>query len=690
MYSAHIPAWRAAPFFRLLPAFITGILIQTTFTIHFFYWASFFLLGVIWTALQNYLSIKQGIRFSKITGLVIWAIIVCSSALVTVLNSPDANSNWFYKNTDSASGGIIKLVEDPIRQGEKYRAIGEVIGLIKNRQIIATSGKTFVYFTLHQNNLPQYGELLLVRDTVHPLAQRLNPGGFNFAKYASRKGIYGAWYIHENNIHTLCKDKNLLQSFVNNSRIRILKVLQHHLTDKNVLGIAEALLIGYREHLDKEVLQSYANTGVVHVIAISGLHLGLVYVVIKWIIHLLPVLKKRPKWKWPIILFCLWWFALVTGASASVLRSATMFSFMLIGETFFKSVGSKNVLTSSAFVLLAFQPLLLWDVGFLLSYGAVAGLIWWQQPIKRLLVFKKRWVQKIWEMTSVTIAAQLAVTPLCIYYFNQFPTWFLIANLIIVPLATIVLISLLIMVLISFIPPLATTISWPIKWLINMMNGVIHSIEHWPLSTISGIFSNEITTLLLYGFILLGTSVVLFKKNHYLLPSLSCLFLLSLYMSVKKAIASAKNEISIYNIRDGLSIDFISGRTCTHLNTASSAANNPFPVEAAARTIRLVEMQNQISIKHKITGLSFLKKQIIIIGPEVRRLKKGKPVQSDIVILFGSPSITISQIVDVFNPHTMVLAADNKKWKIEKWKSECEDLHLRCISIRDSGAYIFK
>ena len=189
------------------------------------------------------------------------------------------------------------------------------------------------------------------------------------------------------------------------------------------LGLAEALLIGYKDDLDKTLVQSYTNTGVVHIIAISGLHLGLIY----WLlVQLLKPLQRRKYMKWlrpVIIILGLWLFSLLAGAQPSILRSAVMFTCIVIGETIAKKTSIYNSLALSAFGLLCWNPYWLWDVGFQLSYSAVLSIIIFMRPVYNLLYVKNKILDFFWKINAVTIAAQILTLPLSIYHFHQFPVY---------------------------------------------------------------------------------------------------------------------------------------------------------------------------------------------------------------------------------------------------------------------------
>jgi len=218
----------------------------------------------------------------------------------------------------------------------------------------------------------KYGNILLTHALPQKITNALNPGDFDYAKYLSQQQIYHQLFLKDSDYVILqTKQESLIMKLVFNLREDVLNILKKEISDKKIRGIAEALLIGYKNNLDQELVQSYSNTGVVHIIAISGMHLGLIYVVLLWLFGKLPFIRKQKFLKFGSVLLCLWIFSLITGASASVLRSAVMFSCIIMGELLQKKSNIYNSLAVSAFLLLCYNPLFIFEVGFQLSYLAI-------------------------------------------------------------------------------------------------------------------------------------------------------------------------------------------------------------------------------------------------------------------------------------------------------------------------------
>ncbi|MBL7735890.1 MAG: ComEC/Rec2 family competence protein, partial [Chitinophagaceae bacterium] len=291
---------------------------------------------------------------------------------------------------------------------------------------------------------PRYGNIISFNKPLQPIKNFMppGPGSFDYRRYCAFAGIHFQVFLRPGEFTVLPETHSSpLQALLIYTREKIIRIIQKYIPGKKEQGLAEALLIGYKDDLDKSLLQSYSNTGVVHVIAISGLHLGLIYALLKAIC--LPIARlKKGRWIEPLVVLSgLWLFSLLAGGAPSVLRSAVMFSFIVLGKSISREASIYNNLAASAFALLCYHPYWLWDVGFQLSYAALTGIVMFMKPVYRLLVFKNKMADAAWKLNAVTIAAQWLTLPLILFYFRQFPNLFLLTNFIAVPLSSIILIG---------------------------------------------------------------------------------------------------------------------------------------------------------------------------------------------------------------------------------------------------------
>ncbi|RZK98297.1 MAG: ComEC/Rec2 family competence protein, partial [Pedobacter sp.] len=221
-------------------------------------------------------------------------------------------------------------------------------------------------------------------------------------------------------------------------------------------AVATTLILGYRADLDKATLSTYSRTGTIHALSVSGMHVGLVYLVLNWLLSMMSHSKWTSVVKMLIILTCIWFYALLTGFSPSVLRSVIMLTVFIIANSFNRNTNNYNILAFTAFSLLVYNPYLIWDIGFQLSFLAVIGLIWLQPMIQGWLDTKIGWMNKLFSVIAMSLAAQIVTFPFSIYYFHQFPVYFLIGNLfIMIPIAGIMYLGILILLLkLAFLGPL--------------------------------------------------------------------------------------------------------------------------------------------------------------------------------------------------------------------------------------------
>ncbi|RYG48142.1 MAG: ComEC/Rec2 family competence protein, partial [Chitinophagaceae bacterium] len=519
------------------------------------------------------------------------------------------------------------------------------------------------------------------------------PGAFNFRKYAANKGIHFAIYLKEGSFIKTGSSRNRFITFLNKSRRMILQKFDEFFPEKEVRGIAGALLIGYRGDLEKPLLQEYSDAGVVHVIAISGLHLGLIYVVLVWIFSKIRFLHRLTGVRCWLVLILLWIFALLTGGSASVLRSAVMFSCILIGETYFKKSGTWNVIAASAFLLLVYDPLLLFDAGFLLSYFAVAGIVAWQRPLYHSIFLESKLLRQVWNMASVTIAAQLAAFPLCIYYFHQFPNLFLLTNLLVVPLSTIILFGEVAFLLLSAVPGLNDALAFIIHFLINLMNGFVSWSNKIPFSSTHGIYADLFTTFLTYAAVLCFAIWLLARKRSLAIPGFLFLAMLSIYFFYVDVKALSQRKLVFYYSNKGPVVDFIYGRRSHNINPGSGLpARDIDQIIKPSRTSFRARADSKALLplirKHPF-GISFMKRRILVVSEPFIIVDSVTPIHADLLLITGNPSVRISEISTSVTPGLVIFDATNSAGKIVQWKRECELLNLPCFSIRDSGALVF-
>ena len=455
---------------------------------------------------------------------------------ISCLNNGLNNKNYALSTVESGIAYEVTVIEVPVEKPKTIKLLVTVNNIINDTVLQTNFSKAYLYVA--KDSLAKQirlGSHLLVNNSLQRLEGTGNPGAFNYAAYCAFKGIYHQAYIPQGKFSLLTKQSNFkVESLLNNCRNFVITTIKKYINDTINQGLCEALLIGYKNDLDKDLVQAYSNTGVVHVIAISGLHVGIIYKILEFL--LLPLAKQK-KWKPYIIILqilFIWFFAFLTGASPSVLRSAVMFSIIAAGHFSTRSPNMLNSLAASGFLLLCFQPFLLWDVGFQLSYLAVLSIIIFYNSIRKFLAHKNWWLNKIGQMAAVTLSAQILTTPISIYVFHQFPNYFLLSNMVIVPISSLILIILIILLGVQFINPLGIWVGKLVSLCVNIMNKLVYFFEKLPFALTQNININFLQLCILYIAIICFSIFYFYKKKILFFAGLGLILACLLIQIVKQ------------------------------------------------------------------------------------------------------------------------------------------------------------
>jgi competence protein ComEC len=693
--SYNIPLWKSSPFVRLVLPLMLGIVFQWYIQVPFVVNAVFITVFTIGILIFNFLPIDKRYKYQLVQGLLINATVFCIAVFLCWQKDIRNNKSWFGHKYNDSCTLVIKINEPPIIKEKSIKADGIVEAIIQNGTIQKVEGKLLIYFSKEDSAVsPKYGDKILIQGGIQQIKNAGNPGGFNYGRYMVFQQTLHQVYLKKDKFILVDEEsENKLYSFIFGARQAVINTLQKYIVgNKKVSGIAEALLIGYKEDLDKDVVQAYSNTGVVHIIAISGMHLGLIYVGLVWLFSRLPFVKHSAITRVILILGCLWLFSLITGASASVLRSAVMFTCIIIGKEFFKQASIYNSLASSAFLLLCYNPFLLWDVGFQLSYFAVVGIVWLQKPIQNLYYTKNKVIQYLWEMCSITIAAQILTLPICIYYFHQIPTTFLFTNLICVPLSTVILFAEIALAICSAFPPLAILIGKFIYVLTWCMNALIDFFNKLPLSLLDKIYATALTTWALYGFVFLLAAALLRRNKKLLIISIGFLLVFVGLWAYGKIQLMQQKKMIIYNVSRHTAIDFVSNNKFWFYGDGEfrqEGVLQNFNLKPARVFMQVEENTDTLkSLTNKNRLWQFYNKSLMIIDSAVQFETAINKIKIDVLLVCKNSKIHIADVTTSISPTTIVFDASNSLWKIAQWKKECEELHLQYFITGEQGAFI--
>lgn len=694
MHSFHtVPLWKKNPFIRLLIPFIAGLLLQWYFPI-----AGRFLFSlccILLVLLVLLLFARAGLRFRYyfFTGILLNTLLLASGMLLIYHKYRPNQQNWV-GNYYSNSTLIIATIQEPLSEKEKsYKARASVADILHNNKVMPASGHIILYF--RKDSLPpavQYGTRLCFAKPLQPIVSSGNPGSFNYKQYASFQDIYfqvflnpGDWKVLEN-----VKSQSFKQ-FLFTSRQKIISIIRSYIKNTKAAGLAEAMLIGYKDDLDKNLVQAYANTGVVHVIAISGLHLGLIYWLLTFLLR--PFFNhKKIRWIKPVIIITgLWLFSFLTGGSPSVIRSAVMFSCIVLGDCMSKKTSVYNTLAASAFLLLWYNPFWLWDAGFQLSYIAVLSIIVFNNPLYNLVYIPNKLIDAIWKLTAVTIAAQILTTPVSLYHFHQFPLLFILTNIIAVPLSSIVLLGELILCAVSFLPPVATVIGQLVQWLIAFLNYYIEKINSLSFSVLKNLYITIPQVLFLYILTTALAYCLLQKNKKAFLLALCSLQCFVMGRTISFINASVQHKIIVYNIPKHRAIDFISGRYYFFEGDSALLKDDyleNFYIKNARIMHRSIACGSVPGIYKSRNFFIFRNTRILLIDADYLFPSLPNKLKADIIILSKTPRLYIKELLSGIECRQIVIDSSNPPWKATEWIKECASAGIACHNVVTDGAFV--
>jgi competence protein ComEC len=659
------------PFFRIFLAALLGIFLDANFNPSLSAWmivlSVFFFILICFVKSTVIFKWKWG----WILGVSLIGILVAVGGISNALSS---NSKRVFHQL-GASAVLLNITEGPKQGKASNRYLARVFRA--DSQPFEPIGTTYIYIKKTDSSNIMPGDVLLSLSIPQLLKKNANPGAFDFFTYSKRNGIAFTMMLEPSQCIKMVQANVNSKSWIYTIREKILTIIKKHIKSKQNAGLAEAMLIGYRADLDKELLNAYTNTGVVHIIAISGLHLGLIFMLMDLLIRSMAG-RKRAAWAGLFIsLPLLWSFAILTGSSASVIRSAIMFSFIIVGKAIGRKSNGMNSLLGSAFIMLLWNPDLRFDLGFQLSYAAVASILLFDQKIKKMVFFKNKSALYLWSMVSITLAAQVLTTPLVIAHFHRFPTLFLFTNLVAVPLSSLVLVLEIFLCMVHPFDGIATGLGTVINTLIQLMNEHVLLMGNIPFGMIDQI---QISNTMMFLVCLYAAAwyCLFTSPNRFVFW---CLVLLGLVLPVvqllEKIQISKTNEIHVLNSYGAATIIHRHGQYGTLIASADFLENKK----------KTKELLGQTGIA---LGIEHWKIQSFPNDPVMISLQQATDIKPWI-LLCHAKSISLIHLKDEISKETLILAdASTPVWKIKQWEKEAQKLHLRFKSIPEEGPHTIR
>lgn len=687
------PVLKKIPVLRLLLPLIIGILFQYHLKIQPLVFYSIAVVGMAAIIVYQLIKTAQKFRYRWLSGVAITLIFIGVGGIVSFEKNIENNPLWIGKYYESKLPVMLTLQEPIVDKPKSFKALAKAEAVLINNQWQPVTGDVLLYFRKDSTKPAlTYGSQIVLTKNLMPILNAGNPGGFNYARYCSFQNIsYQAFLSDEAFITLPTKSTNWFDGALMASRTKILSILRDKIKDLDQLSVAEALLIGYRDDLDRDLVQSYSNTGVVHIIAISGLHLGLIYGLLIAIFAPFKRFKITKIIRPITILFVLWGFSFIAGAAPSILRSAVMFTFIVLGEAINKKSSMYNSLAASAFLLIVINPFSLWDVGFQLSYSAVLSIVVFQKHINKWCYFNNKLLKGLWSLNAVTLSAQILTLPIVLYHFHQFPTLFLFTNLFAVPFSGLVLYAELLLLVTYFIPYVGVWVGNVCGWGVMVMNKFIQQVDLLPFSVWPSLQISIPQATILYASIFGFAAWLIHKKAKAFIVGLASFLLFIAIRSIDFIQKKQQQKLIVYNVPSHTAIDLVEGRKYQFIGdsilTEDGFLRN-FHIKPSRILHRINPTQTLQSFSFENKLIQCNQKNILIIDEAFQLPTLSEKIKLDAIILTKNPKIYLSKLSTVFDCKQYIFDASNPFWKIAYWKKDADSLHLRHHSTATDGAFV--
>ncbi len=698
--------WRPFPLIRLLiPAIAgiaTGLFIRKDLHIPLFVFLIllFFLIFPVFVKRKTLFY-----QYRWLTGALIIFVLLLLVYENTIRENDLFDQDYFVKYTNEKQFYIGDLVEPVVQKQKTTKTIINIVAVNSNGIWRSAKGKALVYIQKDSRSEQLfYGDRILFFVEFTEPKSAAFPYSFDQKRFLRNQNIYYTSYIGAVYWKTIPdKAHQDLLRIALTLRNRLLMILRDNQVQGREFAVTAALLLGYVDELDQGLLKDYSATGAMHILSVSGMHVGIIFLVLDKILGFLRKTKYGLYIKTILIIFMVWFYAMLTGLSPAVLRASVMISLVAVGKAMKRQPDILNILSASFILLLIREPTLLVNVGFQLSYLAVAGIVLLYKPVYDLYITSNTIIDKIWSIIAVSIAAQIITFPLSLYYFHQFPNYFMITNILVVPLSTLIIYCGILLLILGSVPFVSFFIAKILITLVWLLNHSIHFIEEWPYAVTRGVYINIGQTICIYLTLLTLFLFLFYKKKLFLF--LLLLFSIGISGSVfyQKVHQFKSRKILVYGVGNFPVFDFVSGETSILLADPKLHDNVYFDENLKSscsamgikNSLRLTSPSGKRNLHvfafhgcfyEKGNFIQFHNKRIGFIDktfpPGINR-----KIHVDYLIITGNPKVTIEQIRKVFIADAIIVDPSNSPWRSKAWKQEAVKERVTFHDVNETGVF---
>lgn len=669
--------------------------------------SSFYALLLTGLLLFAFFVFLQGVYLSYqlflhrwVPGLIVYLFLVVASAALAVDRHPlFDHSHYSRQHTECL---FVKVSSQPRELTKVTRFEGLVLKGACGHRIIPLNGKILVSVYQSEGRRSHYKEndVLLVPSDYTPVAGPLNPYEFNYKQYLAYHGIFYQIFVDKAEVKELPNQEQregLLSIKIKELRSAIQGRFNQYIRDRSAAAVASSLILGNRENLDTSIVKAYTATGVIHILSVSGMHVALVMLLLSYLLWFLKYNKSLLLIRAVVILLSVWLYVVLTGSSAPACRAATMLTMVVTGRTINRKISTANSVAASAVVLLLYNPYFLLDIGFQLSYLAVFGLVYCYPPIYGLLRIRNKMTDRVWSYAAMSISAQLVTFPLCLFYFNLFPLYFLFSNLLIaLPVAGIMYAGVLFILIPLDI--LSKIIGVLLEKSIFLLDRFLELIANLPYATVHGLRFGWWYYSLIYISIYLVFKACSHRSKKILYVAIGSIFLLMAINSWTSVMGSGQKRILFYSVYKHMAIGFFNGKRAIVVSDVPVNSRTYDYSLAPVLSSRCLELDgyyypgksiNRSYVYSDGDFYQFNCCRLLIWKPAFNRFRFQRMIAVDFLMLDGNPSVSMTTIHQSVKFNYLLISGNNSDYRIKKWREEMRLFGRDCYVLKKSEAREF-
>jgi competence protein ComEC len=552
-----------------------------------------------------------------------------------------------------------------------------------------TKGKAILYVEKDSASaLLQYGDRLIVEASFEQPDGVVNPNGFDYAAYLQRQGIGSTAYISADRWQKVGENTEFsIFKLAAQSQKSLLNIYHKFGIVGDEFAILAALTLGSKDALHPELRQNFTTSGGMHILAVSGLHVGIIFMVLSFLFRFLDRNLRLKYLKAFLIVTFLWAYAFVTGLPPSVIRATLMFSLIAIGASLERKSQIYNTVSFAAFVMLLINPDFIFDVGFQLSFSAVISIVYFQPIVSKWLYVKNKALRWLWELVAVSLAAQIGTAPFSLYYFHQFPNYFIITNIVAIPLASIIIYLAVALFVLSSVPLVSTVVAAILNYFLLALNFCVEAIHNLPFS-LSVLSINHWQVLSVFAAIILLTVYFNLKKFSAFILSLSCILI---FVGINATInyrTMRSSSMLVYSDNKNTHVDFVDAKD--HYLYSSDLSN----IDRVAESYWLTNKLNDPILLENSAYMSdgfvqFKNKTILILTSDMLKSKmSNSKMKVDYLIVGNKIKPRITDILACVEPAEIIVDKTISDWYTESIRAHCFESNIRFYSVAEKGAYV--